>query len=196
MPDKRQKKTPKSHFSFVPSPPVDDIEVFFDNIKVSLDPIEINLHSVGIETPILRGIFLETTSVEETIIETKFDISFSVETSNLILSTQLVDFLLWSPNNQEIENFLALGKNIDPNINMTPVIVDVHLALEANAYSYVNSILERATPDLILTIHSTMFLILTYNYRTNLPYWNDLYDLTSIAIIDEGDNPREILPPK
>lgn len=192
----RQKKLPRQHFTFVPPPPEDDVDVFYDNIRISFEPIKILLHGVEVETPVSRGISLDTAALEETAIETNFDISFSVRTSNLTLSSYPVDFLLWVPNYQEIENFLALGRDNDPNANMTSVIVDIHLALEAKSYSYVNSILERAIPDLILTVHSTLFLFLTYSYRENLPYWNTLYDLTDLAIFDEGNDPREILPPK
>jgi hypothetical protein len=192
----RQKKTPRQHFTFVPLPPEDNVDIFYDNIKVSFEPIDISLIGVEIKTLVSRGIQLDTTSIEQSSNETNFDISFSVKTAHLKIETPHIEFLMWVPNYQEIENFLALGRNNDPNANMTSVIVDIHLALEAKSYSYVNSILERAIPDLILTIHSTLFLFLTYNYRKNLPYWNTLYDLTDLAIFDEGNDPREILPPK
>jgi hypothetical protein len=192
----RQKKTPRQHFTFVPLPPEDNVDVFYDNIKVSFEPIEISLTGIEIKTLVSRGIQPDTTSIEQSSIETNFDISFSVKTAHLKIETPQIEFLMWVPNYQEIENFLALGRNNDPNFNMTPVIVDVYLVLEAQSYSYVNSILERATPNHILTIHSTMFLLTTYNSKANLPYWNTLYDLTYDAIIDEGQDPENVLPPK
>lgn len=192
----KQKKSPRQHFTFVPPPSEDDVDIFYDNIRISFDPIEILFHGFEVETPVSRSISLDTAILEETAIETNFDISFSVETSNITLSSYPVNFLIWTPNYEEIENFLALGRDINPNINMTPIIVDVYLALEAQTYSYVNSVLERATPNHILTIHSTMFLLTTYNSKSNLPYWNDLYDLTYNALIEEGKDPENVLPPK